>query len=246
MAFEPENRLEEALLKARDDVLARPVFYQLLMTEPLVIAGDVARKTEGATSDGMNLAVIRHNGREFHPIFTAFTRLRAIAPEETRYFMAVGRDLFQRTRGADFALNPSSELGKVLMANEIAFWLDPSARARRELQRNQPHVTVTVPQESPRKLIEALSILFVNRHDVTQASLLEVAFSDRKEPPHPLVVVEAESNWGKISGEISELAAAVVPDLILDVVPHNSARPDPRLVEPLAAVKPFFQRKPTE
>ena len=246
MAFEPENRLEEALLKARDDVLARPVFYQLLMTEPLVVAGDIMRKAEGATSDGMNLAVIRHNGREFHPIFTSFTRLRSIAPEEKRHFLAVGRDLFMHTKGADFALNPSCELGKVLMASEIAFWLDPSARARRSLQRNQPHIIVTLPKESPRKLLEALSILFVNRHDVIQSSLLEVAFSDRKEPPHPLIVVETEGNWTKLSGEIAELAAAVVPDMILDVVPYNPSHPDPRLAEPLAATKPFFQRKPTE
>jgi hypothetical protein len=246
MAFEPENRLEEALLKAKDDVLARPVFYQLLMTEPLVVAGDVVRKTDGAASDGMNLAVIRHNGRDFHPIFSSFTRLRAIAPDEKRHFLAVGRDLFMRTRGADFALNPSSELGKVLMANEIAFWLDPSARARRALQRNQPHVVVTLPQENPRKLIEALSILFVNRHDVSRAFLLEVAFSDRKEPPHPLIVVEMDGNWPKIAGEISELAQAVVPDMVLDVVPNDPNHPDPRLAEPLAAVTPFFQRKPTE
>jgi hypothetical protein len=246
MPFEPENQLEQALLKAKDDVLARPVFYQLLMTEPLVVAGDLMRKADGADSDGMNLAIIRHNGRDFHPIFTSFTRLKAIAPDEKRHFLAVGRDLFLRTRGADFALNPSSELGKVLMANEIAFWLDPSARARRALQRNQPHIIVTIPLETPRKLLEALSILFVNRHDVIQAFLLDVAFSDRKEPPHPLIVVETEGNWGKLSGEIAELAGAVVPDLILDVVPHDHTRPDPRLAEPLAATKPFFQRKPTE
>ena len=246
MMFEPENRLEEALLKARADVLVRPLFYQLLMTEPLVVAGDLVRKSDGATADGMNLAVIRHNGREFHPIFTSFTRLRAIAPNEKRHFLAVGRDLFLRTKGADFALNPNSEMGKVLMANEIAFWLDPSARARRTLQRNQPHIIVTNLKETPRKLIEALSILFVNRHDVIAAYMLEVAFSDRTEPPHPLIVVETEGNWSKLSGEISELAAAVVPDTILDVVPHDRSHPDPRLVEPLAAVGPFFQRKPTE
>lgn len=246
MTFEPENRLEDALLKAKSDVLARPGFYQLLMTEPLVVAGDVVRKTDGATADGMNLAVIRHNGRDFHPIFTSFTRLRAIAPDEKRHFTAIGRDLFLRTKGADFALNPASELGKVLMANEIAFWIDPSARARRTLQRNQPHITVTIPQENPRKLIEALSILFVNRHDVAQAFLLEVAFSDRNEPPHPLIVIETEGNWAKISGEIAELAAAVVPDMILDVVPYDRTHPDPRLTGPLEHVKPFFQRKPTE
>ena len=244
MTFVPENPLEEALAKAKSDVLARPVFYQLLMSEPLVVAGEIVRKSEGVAMEGMNLAIIRHNGRDFHPIFTSFTRLRAVAPDEKRHFIAVGRDLFQRAKGADFALNPSSEVGKVLMANEIAFWLDPSARARRTLSRNQPHIIVTVPKEHPKKLVEALSILFVNRHDVIRAHVLEVAFSDRNEPPHPLVVIQTEGDWAKISSEVSQLAAAVVPDTILDVVPHNPSQPDPRLAEPLAAVPPFFNRKP--
>ncbi|HUO91655.1 MAG TPA: enhanced serine sensitivity protein SseB C-terminal domain-containing protein [Rhizomicrobium sp.] len=244
MTFVPENPLEEALARAKSDVLARPVFYQLLMSEPLVVAGEIVRQPDGGEMQGMNLAVIRHNGRDFHPIFTSFTRLRAVAPDEKRHFLAVGRDLFQRTKGADFALNPSSEVGKVLMATEIAFWLDPSARARRALQRHQPHIIVTVPKGHSKKLVEALSILFVNRHDVIQAHLLEVAFSDRNEPPHPLVVIQTEGDWGKISSEVSQLAAAVVPDTILDVVPHSPSHPDPRLVEPLAAVRPFFQRKP--
>ena len=44
MTFEPENKLEEALVRAKTDVLARPVFYQLLMTEPLVIAARSFRR----------------------------------------------------------------------------------------------------------------------------------------------------------------------------------------------------------
>jgi hypothetical protein len=244
MMFEPENRLEEALAKARTDVLARPAFYQLLMSEPLVVAGEIVRN--GNEIEGMNLAVIRHNGRDFHPIFTSFTRLRAIAPTERRHFLAVGRDLFTRTKGADFALNPSSELGKVLMANEIAYWLDPSARARRTLMRNQPHVIVREAQDYPKKLIEALSILFVNRRDVVAAYVLEVAFSDRKEPPHPLIAIDTEGDFARLASEISQLSAAILPDLILDVVPLDHAHPDPRLAAQLENVPPFFQRKPTE
>jgi hypothetical protein len=243
MPFEPENALEEALLKARTDVLARPAFYQLLMTEPVVVAGDIDR-TPG--HEGMNLAVIRYNGREFHPIFTSLPRLTAIAPNEKRHFLAVGRDLFMRTRGADFALNPSSELGKVLMANEIAFWLDPSARARRTLVRNQPHAIITIPREHPRKLVEALTILFVNRHEVVSAQLLEVRFSDRNEPSHPLIVIATEGDWAKLSGELSALAAAVVPDMVIDVIPLDRAIRDPQFEGPLASAPPFFQRKPTE
>lgn len=244
MAFEPENPLEEALHKAKTDVLARPIFYQLLMAHPIIVAGEIVREADAIT--GMNLAIIRHNGREFHPIFTSFTRLRSVAPDESRHFTAVGRDLFSRTKGADFALNPSSELGKVLMANEIAFWLDPSARARRTLAKNQPHAIVTLPREPQKKLLEALSVLFLNRHDVVSAYLLEVAFSDRPEPPHPLIVIETEGGWPKLAAEVSQLAAAIVPDLILDIIQLAHARADQRVAPVLARIAPFFHRKSTE
>jgi len=86
----------------------------------------------------------------------------------------------------------------------------------------------------------------VNRYDVVASYALEIVFSDRNEPPHPLILVETEGNWPKLSGEISELAAAVVPELILDVMAIDRNRPDSRLAEALATTPPFFQRKSTE
>jgi hypothetical protein len=208
------------------------------------VEGEIVRS--GDEIKGMNLAMLRYNGRDYHPIFTSFTRLRAAAPDEQRHFTAIGRDLFRRTKGADFALNPRSELGKLLTANEIAFWLDPSARARRTLARNQPHAIITVPAEPHKVLTEALSVLFANRREVVSAYALDVVFSDRSEPPHPLIVIEAEGPWAKVATEVSQLAAAIVPDLILDVIPLDRTEPNAQLTQPLSESRPFFQRKSTE
>lgn len=246
MAFEPENRLEETLVRAQDDVLARPDFYRLLMSEPLVIAGELVRRTLESPPEGMNLAVIRHNGRVFHPVFTALKRLKAIAPGEQRHFLMVGRDMFGRAKGANFLLNPNSEFSRALMPAELAFWLDPSARARRTLSKNPPRAHLTVPAESPRALIEGLRVLFAHRHDVVAAHLLEVAFSDRDEPAHPLIVIETAAQWEKLTTEVSELSAALIPDLIIDLVRHDPADPDPGLAPHLAQTPAFYQRPATE
>jgi hypothetical protein len=246
MAFVPENRLEEALARAATDVLARPLFYQLLMSEPLVVAGEIVRKSPDGPAEGMNLAIIRHNGRMFHPIFTSLGRIKAVAPDEKRHFAMLGRDFFLRTKGANFLLNPNSELSRALLPGEIAFWLDPSARARRTLTQNPPHAKLAVFDEPPRILTEALRILFANRRDVVSAHVLEVAFSDRDEPAHPLIVIAADAHFEKLTTEVSELSAAVLPDLIIDLVPHDPRNPDPALVPYLAQTRAFYQRQSTE
>lgn len=242
MAFVPENRLEEVMARAATDVLAAPLFYELLMSEPLVVAGEIVRPSPEAPPEGMNLAMIRYNGRVFHPIFTSLTRLRAIAPEEGRHFVSVGRDFFLLAKGANFLINPNSEMGKAMLAHEVAFWLDPSARTRRTLARNPPQAKVSVPAEPPRKLVEALKILFANRHDVVSAHLLDVEFSDRDEPRHPLVAIEAGAHFEKLASEVSQLAAAVVPELIIDLVPLDRNHLDGNVAHAIGTSPPLYSR----
>lgn len=246
MAFVPENPLEEALARSVTDVLARPLFYQRLMSEPLVIAGELVRPSPDAPPQGMNLAMIRHNGRVFHPIFTSLERMKAITPDDPRHFVLIGREFFRRTKGAHFMLNPNSETVRALLAPEIAFWLDPSARARRTLAHNPPKAVVTVPAAPPRKLVEALRILFANRHSVVAAHCLEVAFSDRDEPAHPLIAIETEAPFEKLAAEVSQLAGAVVPDLIIDLAPIDRVNPDPAFAPQLAQSAPFYERQSQE
>lgn len=252
MAFEPENPLEAALLRATNDPEARPDFYQLLMTSPLFLLGGLNRQSEDGSylhlrvGDDMNLATLRHNGRHYHPAFTALTRLSAFAPDDTRIFTATGRDLFLCTKGAEFVLNPNSEIGKQLSATEIAFWLDPSARARRNLLRDRPQARLGEPSEYPQKVVDALRVLFANRAEVRSAYVLEVSFSDRPEPPHPLIAIETTGSWEKIYTEVSQIAGAVLPDIIIDVLPLDRTRSDDAIANAVSNISPFYERKPTE
>ncbi len=244
MAAEPENPIEAALVRARTDPLARPVFYHLLMSEPLFACGEVERPAGAiAASGNLKLSVVRHNGRSFHPIFTTRARLDHFAGRQTTpHFAIVGRALFECAVDADFVLNPNTDCGKELRAREIAFWLNPSAQARRALAKNPPLAQLSEPSVYPGKLIDAFRILFANRSDVVAAHLLYVAFSDRAEPAHPLIGIQTVGDWAKIAGEVSELAAAIMPEIIIDLVPLGGRETDEGLAASLRKVAPFYER----
>src|SRR5262249_45067210 len=150
------------------------------------------------------------------PIFSAASRMASFVPQGHEHFTAEARILFEATRGANFVLNPNSECGKTLMAPEIAFWLDPSARTRRDLERAA--IKVEAPQTMPAKLVEVLTYLFQNRASVVAAYLADATPLDGSEPTHPLIGIEHDGDWRQIVAEVSELAAAVMPETIIDVI----------------------------
>ena len=176
------------------------MFYRLLMTEMLFVCGQVRRAAATHPAlppqpgDQLSLAVVRHNGRSYHPVFSSLARLVGFAGKDVPYFSMAGRELFRCTPNVDFALNPNSPFGKELTAREIAFWLDPSARARRTLANNPPRAILSAPDACPRQLTDAFRILFANRSDVVAAHLLYVAFTDRDEPAHPLIGIGRKGN----------------------------------------------------
>jgi hypothetical protein len=88
-------------------------------------------------------------------------------------------------------------------------------------------------------LIDALRILFRNRAGVASAHLLEATSRLGQEPPHPIIGIVAE-HFIRISGEVSELAAAIVPGIIIDVV--EIAAPPGGIAAKLAETPAFYQR----
>jgi hypothetical protein len=241
MAFVPENALEEALDRAAADPMARVTFYQRLMESSLVVMGR-ATPIEGTEKHNLSITSLRHNGREYLAIFTAESRLLRFAGPDTTRFVMDARPLFESTTGANFVLNASCERGKLLLAREIAYWLDPgSARARRRLRASEARLTR--PAIQPRALMDALCLLFKNRGAVQAAYLLEAEPLDRSEPPHPIVGIAYDGDWAKMAGEVSQLAAAVAPDVILDVVQLDPAEPPGSLSSRLAQEPPFYVRQ---
>ena len=240
MAFEPENPLEDALLRAQTEPSARTEFFDLLLREKLVVAGDCG-KPEAALGDRLEVKTMRVNGRVYIPVFSSVARLGAHS-SDVPFFHMRGRDLLTTTRGAEFVLNPGSEIGKVLTARDITLLLDPLAS---RVPQKPPQVAWRQPLVYPQKLVDALKVLFANRADVLSAALIEAAFSDRNEPPHPMIGIEAIGDWRKTFREVSELTRALMPDIIVDLVPLDRGKPMDQLAEILANTAPFYVRQTT-
>ena len=248
MAFVPQNPLEDALLRAQTDIPAREEFYDRLRDEMVFVPGDCGRAADtddapiASASDTLTVPVIRINGRQYYPIFSSVERLKTY--RDTPFFIIRGADFFQSKSGAEFLLNPGSDIGKLMTRDEVAYCLMPSgartapARERRVFWRE--------PQDYPQKLVDALRIFFANRVDVASAYLLEVAFSERSEPPHPLIGIEAAGDRRKTFSEVTEITNALLPDVIVDVIPLNREKPMDELATALLSSAPFYVRDTTK
>jgi hypothetical protein len=248
VAFVPQNPLEDALLRAQTDVPAREEFYDRLRDEMLFVPGDCGRAADGGDAptasamDTLTVPVIRINGRQYYPIFSSIERLKTY--RDTSFFIIRGADVFQNKNGAEFLLNPGSDIGKVMTRDEVAYCLAPSGS--RKAQVKERRVYWREPAEYPQKLVEALRVFFANRADVASAHLLEVSFSERSEPPHPMIGIEVTGDWRKTFSEVTQITEALLPDVIVDVIPLNREKPMDELATALLKTAPFYMRDNTK
>lgn len=226
----PENALEAAALKARDDRLARPAFYGELMHAELVAIGRMSPLARGGVLD---LAVARRNGCNYHLIFSSLKRKHAFLGETSKHVVVGGRSLFESTRGARFVLNPGWVCGTELAPNEIAYWLGGP------LEHGPDALRLRRPEPYPAKLTKALSVLFVNRR-VRAAHLVEARTAGEIEPPQILVGVDAECDWQTLKLEIA--AAVVVADAHVSAKALHLGHDQSPLARRLLEVPPFFVR----
>lgn len=227
MAFTPENELEKTMLRAASDQSARPEFYRLLLDSELWLLGELG--------DGMSLETVQNNGVTYHPVFTALTRLKSLAPEGSPHFKLQGRTLFQVTRGAPFVINPGSELGKTLTAEEIAWVLDNFRSKRGDLLVAQPKVY-------PTKLVKALCVLFTSRALIKAAHLVYVAREGIDKAAHPMIGLEADGDVPRLAQEIFAIGEAVLPGEPLEVVYLDTSKTLDPLQTHLLNVAPFYRR----
>jgi hypothetical protein len=229
MAFEPENRLEELMLLATSQAQARPHFFRALMDAELLVAG--------MAGQSLALDTVLNGGKEYHPVFTSMTRLRAFSEEPVQHFKVRGWVLFGTARGASFVINPRSDIGKLLAPDEIEYWLE---HLRDE--KGGAGLIVGQPNVRPKKLIKALCVLFTSRLQIRSAHLAYVAREGSKLPAHPLIGIVADGDTARLAREIFEAAKTAMPQTALDVIVLDDKNPKLPLEKHLLSVAPFFQR----
>jgi hypothetical protein len=242
MPFAPENELEAALQRAATDPLSRPRFYAMLMQSPLYVLGRV--KDHSAANAVLtsleehyfDLMRITVEGRHYHPVFTAHSRIRAMSAEPLPCFQVHARALFARTRGAAFLMNFGSPVGKELLPKEIAMLLDAQSR-----QADGPKVTISQAKPHPGKLAGALGILFLNRLQVSAAHLAQAAIEGETVPRY-LIGLVTEGDTSRLAAEMEEVAKAVKNKNPIDVMILDPANTGHELTMRLLAVPPFYAR----
>lgn len=249
MPFIPENDLERALIQAAKEPAARPEFCRLLLASDLIVIGKTdhpgGHDGKARVSAGENLQIMsgETNGKPFLPIFSSVTRLQAYIHEQQDYVGLNGRTLFEITQGAYLILNPGSDYGKELLPEEIAGLLDPNSNKPKPfVVQKDTQVLIGQPSVYPHDLVNALKICFAARDTVAAAYLVQIAFADATQPPHPLIGIETTGDWSALTAEIGRVAAAAAPGMLFDLMHLDRRKPD-GISGSLLKTPPFYQRK---
>src|SRR5882724_10941272 len=126
MPFIPENELERALVAAVNNPAAAPEFYRLLLASDLLVLGtgqgqeNASAKFALAPGGRLNLVPGIKNGAQFLPVFSSLKRMQDYVKQESKYLSINGRALLDLTLGAPVTLNPASDYGKELTAEQVA------------------------------------------------------------------------------------------------------------------------------
>lgn len=219
MTFEPENTLEDILVKAATTPSARNDFYKELMGSNIytIQYGSEHETYEGVLQEGSSIQLlnIEINQKQYIPIFTSLRRLQETIDQEVQYCSMNAVDFFQLTRGADVFLNPTSSYGKEFTAAEIASILDGSIFAPSQQYEVQQETEVMIgqPAANPKELLEALGKLFADMKEVRLAYHAHFFNPQVDEKPHTLIALEANGNIDEIVAKAGMVANSVhVPD----------------------------------
>jgi hypothetical protein len=226
--FAPENELEQALLCTASNSSAAPELYRHLLESNLIVLGTMGER--------LALDTVKNELGFFHPIFTSQTRLDVFRAGDAPSFQIWGRALLEATRGAQFIINPRSDLTKTLMPEEISWCLE-----------NFRNISIAVlkPQTYPTKLIKALCVLFTNRRQLHTARLTYVATQGSDNGAHIVIGIEADGDISRLAQEISAAAAITNPGFPVDVAYLSTQGAVHPLQKHLLTIKPFFERVPT-
>jgi hypothetical protein len=242
MLFIPENELERALVKAVKIPAAAPDFYRLLLESDLLVMG-TAEGQEGATAaftlaPGSNLRLVTglKDGHQYLPVFSSVLRMQDYVKQESKYLSVNGRALLELTRGAPVILNPASEYGKELTAEQVGQLLGPS-------RASGPQRTIIGEADYPLPLVEALTRVFASNGQVEVARMIQVTFADRAREPHPLVGIEtsAAADFRTLVDAIQQEAEIAVPGMVFDIQRIDRTAPN-SMTEALLQATPFYVR----
>ena len=238
MPFIAENDLERALVKAAKEPAAVPEFYRLLLDSKLLVMGtaegmDAASEEFSLSAGGkLNLVPGVKNGAKYLPVFSSLPRMQEFVTQGTPYLSLRGRDILNITRGKPVILNPASEYGKELSAQEALWLLDgPGAGIAH----------YSTDEERPAALVDMMTSVFKTHPDVSAAWMVKVGSDENRRPLVGIELDAASGGWPSLMQAIEKAAQAKLGGLVFDVDRVDPANPT-AVTEALVKAKPFYVR----
>ena len=249
MPFEPQNELEKSLVRAAKDPAHRPQFYRDLVASDLFIVREGLppanhQRTVLPAGEKLQIRFVQWNGKNCIPVFSSLPRLEAVIREAGGYLSLNALELMKITKGADLVLNPGSDFGKELVAQEIASLIDGSMWQPSEtyVARKAEQVMIGKPANYPRELADALSRFFKTQKGVKRAFLAHFFHPERDEKPHTLIAIEYGGEWDPIvAGAGIVVRNVTVPDPPVDFFPMTGRHGLEDYFR--RESQPFYQRK---
>ena len=223
MSFEPQNKLEQSLIKASTDPAHRPQFYRDLVESDIYIIEhgpppEKAGRTVLEEDYQLKIQPIEINGKPYLPVFSSLLRLQAVLQHEAGYIAMNALEFLKTTKGAEVVLNPGSEYRKEFTKEEIQSVIDGSIWQAGPYQIEEGTTVVfSQPSNYPHELAGALKGLFAGLKEVKRAYLALVLVVGKDEKTHTLIGIEVSENWDQVIAQASSVIQDIkVPDPPVD------------------------------
>lgn len=246
--FEPQNPLEESLVRAIDEPGHRSQFYRDFLAADLFVGlhGPAPPMENGTIKPGTGVHIqgVEAGGKTYLAVFSSMPRLRTFLDEEVATLRLACRDLLEMTRGAELMLNPGSDYGKEFVAEEIAALLDGSMfEGRRRAVESDTQVLLGQPAKYPRPLVDALRQVYEKRPEVQAAYvawMVDPGDPRRGESGALLVAIDTAGEWDELSAESGGVAQGVAQEY--GPVDFVRLEPEGSLWGYFRKVRPFYRR----
>ena len=246
--FEPENELEESLLKAADEPAYRPAFYQTLVSSDIfVIQHDSIPEQEGEVTleAGKQLQIqnIELDGKPHIPIFTSLTKLQAVLQEEAGYLAINALEFFKIINGSELVLNPGSEYGKQFTKEEISniingSFFKPTSTYKAE---KETKILIGQPSNYPNEPVKELKKYYKTKKEVVSAYLVHFHNPETGDPPHTLIGILTTGNWNEVVSSSGIICNDVeIPDPPVDFIQIDSQE---AISNYFSDIEPFYKKR---
>ena len=223
--FKPENDLERALVHAAEDPSARAPFLKTLLDAELSFA-----LVPGEKGGGYEAPELESDGLSFVPVFTSDGRVKAVfGREKLMVIRQTFRQILEQITDANFVLNPGSEYGREIMAEDVAAMLEGNFEKAAESDDfdddgeegdNDLPNAVGRPSPDPVHLTKPLAKLFSTMPEVRSAHIAQALFEDRNGLKRLVLGVATEGDLDEALDRVGEVLDEVAkPSDVIDFVP---------------------------